>query len=865
MGKRHSSKHRSARANPRMWIALTVLLVAVAAVFAIPSLLAEPGFDPASSGTERAERVAAEASAAKNGENTARAAEAVATPSSGVAPAAGGPPQVLARDQFVVRVVEAATGRPVEGATVVAACVERAPRSARERRQAARLGDHAQNVLFGQRAITDAEGRAVLEIGNRADISAAKQGWFGAAMVTADEIGPEGFVLQVRPSRTVTARLLDLDGRPCADVPLALVAVYTRGELRDDTEMSNVGRTDDAGEVLIRIGEFLRPGTAPRRIEVQVEAPGMTGVRAPVADQDDVVVLRLPAHGSVRVRANDRAGRAIADDPGWSVVLRGPGALAGADGDSETSVAWLVSGCDGEAFFPVVGLGFQVSIEAAVGDSHQSASIAGPIRGGQEVEHTLTVDDACFRITGRLLASDGVPFPNTAITIVGDGWTRSGGWTDAEGRFRAAFQGRGEERTATVSLMVAPRGRAPAHVERVALRLDAPADLGDLILTEMTPIARGTIVQALPRSPGLALYVQESDDNGWRGTNSFRTVILDDAFAVYRVRPGPSRRLRLVVRAPGCIPVDPIEFVEGQQLTLELVPGAHILVRLAVDPAIAWYTDRVEFDLRIAEASSEGGAEGGNLVGCHLVGHEWVYESYSYRPGVYRVAIEPGDESVNLGALDDVRVGLGEPDARVLPWDLRDAMQLLTVKAFSPDGAPLKADGYVSRRHELAGEWEECASIENGVGYCLLPKVPSDLFVDFHEHGVARCSGVMGALNVTVRPPTKATIRIVNMPRLVDGAPILAELVPAPEWWLVRGLPEGATAIVNTEWDRAKSALRVEVCQPVDATVMFLRGESGAEIEGAFARCALSPGTTDVPVTLSPAALAALAPWTAPK
>ncbi|MBL8751561.1 MAG: hypothetical protein JNK78_20580, partial [Planctomycetes bacterium] len=423
MGERHSSHRRPARANSRIWIALAALVAVSAAVIAIPSLLAEPDFDPASSHVDRAERVAAEASATKHGEDSRSAAEAVATPPSG-APAADKPPQILARDQFVVRVVEAATGRPVEAATVAAGSVERAPQSAREGRQAARLGKHARNVLFGQRAITDAEGRAVLEIGNRADISAAKQGWFGAATVTADEIGPEGFVLQVRPSRTVTARVLDLEGRPCVDVPLELVAVYTRGELRDDTEVSMIGRTDDAGEVLVRLGEFLRGGTAPRRIEVQVSAPGMTGVRAPVADQDDVVVLRLPAHGSLRVRANDRAGRAIADDPFWSVVLRGAGALAGADGDSETSVSWLVSGSDGEAFFPVVGLGLQVSIEAGVGDSHRSASIAGPIRGGQEVEHTFTVDDACFRITGRLLASDGVPFPSTAITIVGDGWTR---------------------------------------------------------------------------------------------------------------------------------------------------------------------------------------------------------------------------------------------------------------------------------------------------------------------------------------------------------------------------------------------------------------------------------------------------------
>ncbi|MBL8749861.1 MAG: hypothetical protein JNK78_11920, partial [Planctomycetes bacterium] len=366
-------------------------------------------------------------------------------------------------------------------------------------------------------------------------------------------------------------------------------------------------------------------------------------------------------------------------------------------------------------------------------------------------------------------------------------------------------------------------------------------------------------------SPGLALFVQESDDNGWRGTNSFRTVILDDAFAVYRVRPGPSCRLRLVVRAPGCIPVDPIEFVEGQQLTLELAPGAHFLVRLAVDPAIAWYTDRAKFDLRIAEATDEGGAEGGELVHCHLVGHEWVYESYSYRPGVYRVAIEPGDESVNLGALDDVRIGLGEPDARVLPWDLRDAVQLLTVKAFTPDGSMLRAQGYVSRRHELAGEWEGCASVENGVGHCLLPKVPSDLFVDFREHGVARCSGVMGVLNVTLRPPAKATIRIVNMPRLAAGSPISADVTPAPGWSSARGLPEDASSIVESEWDSAKATLRVSVCQAVDAVVYFVRDDSGAEIEGVLAHCTVSPTATDVQVTLSPAALAALAPWAATK
>lgn len=764
------------------------------------------------------------------------------------------------RNHVLVRVIDARTKEPVADAEVVADPYDEGKV---DRRRHYRVARYEENLVAGEKATTDAEGHAWLRLRDGAQVAAAKGDLFGARDFSLHQWLPEGFELRIAPLESFVVRVRGVDGTPRQDVPIGLATTSVGGEIAPQVDNRQVGRTKADGSLEIRLAEYLESPRRPDAIEVFVCAPGLVSARAEVGPGQREVALTLPPHGSVRLRAV-RADREPHDDePGWYGAIYSADSVAG---EPAYNSYLRDRGAGGTVRFPYVGLGRALSISFESDVADESAELAGPVSAGQEVVHTFAIDDSkTFLLAGRVLDAEGKPLVGANATCVADDQAVAIRRTDPDGRFCMSFHLPEERTSSSMRIVASAEGHGVTASAAVPVQAGRRHDFGELVVSTNEPVAKGVLIADGPLGPGVRMSIQVHEGGDWNYSPDFAVLLEDDGrFAVHRIASSSRRdaALRLSVYANGFLPVDPVDVRPGQELRIELKRGPRFHARLLLDPAIHWFVERSGLDLLLTGPDGNS-----NYLHSRLVDGEWWFESASVTPGIYNIALESGSAVDDLAQLEGVRIFPGEdPDPRLLPWDLRSTVQMLTVRLRREDGSKLQAWGDVYRKRALDGEWESCASFDNGIAQSLTTAVPADLFVEISEHGFFRRSGVLGSLDLVVPEPQTATVTVEGLSPLRDGAPfrlhVSAEV--AESWRRANGLPDMANPVVDSTWDEATATMTLRMSQPAEVVLTFQKnvGEDWQEVGSVSVGLDAKDKTKKVPAP--PAVVALIAPWAAP-
>ncbi len=189
-----------------------------------------------------------------------------------------------------------------------------------------------------------------------------------------------GRIVLRAPRVEVPVEVVDADGRPTAGVPVAVGRLHGR-----DFAPHSGAITDARGRAMLRcephhaadesiVVQAFRVGGNPGRVELSYGS---------LAARVGLTQVRLPPHGSLRLRLRDAAGKPVQDS---RVSIWG----------TEPTAVQLPMAPDADGYvFAAVAVGAQVNVElrhAGATGEPQSVRIDGPSEPGATVEHTLTVE-----------------------------------------------------------------------------------------------------------------------------------------------------------------------------------------------------------------------------------------------------------------------------------------------------------------------------------------------------------------------------------------------------------------------------------------------------------------------------------------
>jgi RNA polymerase sigma factor (sigma-70 family) len=375
------------------------------------------------------------------------------------------------------RVVDADTGRPIQGALV------------------------RESPSFGQRVTTDGEGRFVFEhwTGRLFPfVWAGKETYAHARSLVPDD---GDLVIRLSRGDEITGRIVDADGRP---VPGALMAAVATGSGEQSVELDMDCLTTVAGAdgrfligcVRRDMGPHLLAAVADGHGKVTLEVPP----RAEGAGCIDVGDLVLPVAGPParpipRPPARTEMGLKVRVLDSRGLPLRMASvAIRGGPRDS--------TGEDGRASFRLDSSD-EVMIEVTPRAPFATRRVLGPITpAGQEVEVTF---ENVAQIRGRILGPDDEPLSRVMINVFVAG--RQGPpaqWlADAEGRFALALT-----TDQTVDLLV--NGERPT---RDYTATENPRPVTGQVTALRAP-AEGVIIRCRTATTGGALAVTVRDVDG---------------------------------------------------------------------------------------------------------------------------------------------------------------------------------------------------------------------------------------------------------------------------------------------------------------------------------------------------------------
>ncbi len=752
------------------------------------------------------------------------------------------------RNHVRIRVIDGKTKEPVEGAEVIADPAEDALERA-QWTEALWLSSRSDaSRKFGQKQLTDADGCAWLRLPNSAQVVASKGSLVAFEETELSELKPEGVELALLPSRTASVVVIGADGNAKAGVPIGLWASFARGEMSDETDEWALGRTDADGRALAQLAEFLPPGAPPTKLEFFVRAPGLVKARV-AAVLDGEATLRLPAHGSLRVRAIGLDGKPLPDAPAWMVNAYTESHEDGQVGSASAATPGLA----GEARIAYVGLGQSVHLSFSTMGCYLSAEIAGPTAANQEVAHEFSLRmPSTFSVRARLLDADGAPLVNHSTSFIQEeGWSWEADRTDSEGR--VCFRMRGDDnepKPMTGRFRAQLRGESFYVFDPITVAPGREHDCGDLRAKAVDVVATGRFVSDEPLGPGISGYIALHNGQGWGHSGDHIVQVMDqeDSFVILDAVGNRNPRMQLNVNAPGFVDVEPVEFVRGAELTIRLQRGPRFEARVLVDAGVSWLVERTGLDL-VARAENDQS----HYIRGKLVEGQWLFSTTALNPGLYTLSIESGSASDDLAQMDSVRVAVGEPsDPRLKPWDLRSTIRVMTIRARGADNKLLEGWSSVYRRNIRDGSWESCASLENGIAQFLTTATALDLVFDFDDRGFLRRNAVIGDLDLVVPEPQTVVVHVEGMPRMRHDAPMPIHANVPEEWATQNGLPDWIEPVISSAWDRDERTLTVRLAQPCTFRVDFLRQQNGEWSSIALVPCVVAAGQKELRIQAPP-------------
>lgn len=869
---------------PRKSIARAVAAVAIAALL---WLLARAPDAPATPDTAVAEPHAAVVAADRtSGETPDAAAEPGPGPAAtrsavAAAPAVGQRPLPTDARWVDLLVVDGRSDEPVAGAEVhwtdeQSLARLRAAVPADEWLATPQLTTEALAARAGWRTRSDAQGRARVTLHGATRAAARRDARYGTLQLVANTVlPPEGLRLPLHADAALAVRVLDAAGAPAADVP---VGITTRNA--DDVPVGRYSlvvhaRTDADGVAAIphvqlvasefaEAMRFVAWNKPPFAHFVRACLPGFDGARAgfDLAAPPAQVELRLPPHGSIRVRTALDGAPVPGVRTAW--LVEAPDAAAAAPTSlhdrqlRDMANRPAAFGADGRARFGFVPLGkrWHVTTPDAGG---LLAEVKGPMAHGQEVEATLAPDPARCVLRGRLFAAVGEPLRQATVRVFlrdedprGREATVA---TDGGGRFLAAIEPLADS-DATATLAIdwqregAPLRRATLPERRLLAGL---SDLGDVVLGEPPRLVSGRIERdGAPFAGPCAFEVQREPAPATPSPEPTPMpdvvghVAPDGRFVVHGTfEPGAHS---LVVRAPDGTTSRPVRFQGGADGVVVALAGAHPLAARALlpDGAPAHF---VAFELAALDPPPAESSGGPQRHRAEVRAKDGVDVRWTNVPtGRYELTARVLAQTTPALTIPDVLVpGPAEGDARLRELDLRRALRVLTLTLRDANGERLaSADGLLvpTRSFAAAGGDERSAErIWSGEQSFALPPGPYDLTVCVAGFRPQPLRGDADRAEARLEPWPQAEVQLAAPPQLpagceaqvrlvataADGAPFATSHGPA-------GL--GGIARPADMWTPLVAGVaRVRIGDGPHAVELALRGPNAPE--GTFARVQL--------------------------
>ncbi len=373
---------------------------------------------------------------------------------------------------------------------------------------------------YGKRYTADPKGRVMLPRmyhcqawGRWGDLG----GW-----VELDGVTCLGRKLCLYPRTPLRVQVVDSSGKPVGGVPLAL---YVKGPGKWEEYLLQGFSKEHTGTLEIPWIPFYL-AYAGDSLAVTFAFPHEPPVKIPLDPEQappHPVRIVLPPAGSLEVQVLGPGGLPVQGD---AAVGLGP-VVGGPDYSPIIKASGFAPVQDGKAFFPFVGLGMRLRLQAEKGKKDWTAQpvdriVQGPKNPGEKVTVRLSFQADTTLFLGRALGPGGKPLANRPLQ--GSLWIPSleklemetlRTLTDREGRFSLAIQGYDPPRGGVLALTTP--GRPSRKWERFCAQLNislgksaAPMNLGDLLFKEAPLLASGKVVKKNGKGvPHLLLIVEE--------------------------------------------------------------------------------------------------------------------------------------------------------------------------------------------------------------------------------------------------------------------------------------------------------------------------------------------------------------------
>ncbi|HLQ37394.1 MAG TPA: hypothetical protein VK348_06320 [Planctomycetota bacterium] len=666
---------------------------------------------------------------------------------------------------------------------------------------------------FGWHTRSDEHGVARVHLAEWCSVFARSGKLYGTLTIQKNTPPPaSGYCLELLEDRTLLVQVVDAEGRPAPGVRIVVAQHAADGAflgLQNQGQPVRAEKPDGMAKIAHMQqwtnrsqGNQVRAAIAEWRVRVNLPGYDDRGTAFdPKAPPAEPVVLHLPPTGSV-VATVTYHGAAITSGVNIGLYVRGKN-----DANGRNQVWNITAGDDGVVRFPYVPLGGKYVATSRVDAANVEQEFTGPATADQEVSVQLRVADDNVVLTGRVLDEQRQPIGSSEFSVEYQTSQSGGGaqlHTDAQGRFRFFLQQLNEATDRLESFTI--EWHRP---DAIAMRASLPPcdlrpgvqDLGDLRLVSGSLVVAGRFMAgAEPYTTRVAFMVERWRDVGRNGRDVFEQVDgltfnqVEGAFEV-RGELGPGR-YRLQFQDWNHLPVAPVEFNPGtRDLVVQIASGEQLQVTALLPPDLPWGVQAV---LKADHAAPDVPDPDDPMNRYRFRGNRHNQaDPQEQDPGHYRFqwqAMAAGTYSLEfrlwsvaspLLAIPGIVLPLAAPDRRLQDVDLRELVEVLTVRALDAAGKLIAADrrgGFVFQQFfDPAADWQGY-QLQGGALRMPVRTGPADLLVTAVGFRPREVRGARGAVAVDMQPWPEVELVFADLPPLPEGFSLQASLrTPDPQ------------------------------------------------------------------------------------
>lgn len=689
--------------------------------------------------------------------------------------------------QVRVRVVDARTGVPVEGA-IVAACPDAEAIPVAERSAFRAIDDvEARALRFGESWRTGEDGAVLVPRPDRSSgdtfFTARSGDLYGEGRYSP--LVPGEVWLHVEPDRTLRVCVVDDGGAPAEGVEVRWIRKLPDEALPRSTP---AGITDGEGCIVVRHTQLRAEEWSRVDPVAMVESsvvpclPGVSHAGVVVDPRDpppERIVLRLPPTGSLVIELANEQRQLVPRRFAARVIALGPA------GDVVQRWAWdspeLIGGTDGRAVVPRVGLGTRFRVSTTVAGAHRVDG-EGPRSPGKAATLRLLVDPDVPVLRGRITDAS-CPGGSVQVRVrvrCGTTWRSAIVPLDEHGTFRYSLD-RSLIGDTVQCVQVVLAGEQGVALARMAVSEPAEPlppgelDLGELVLVEPPLVAAGIVVDdaGVPIDT-INLDVRAASDEGRsrRVAEFVHVVVAPDGRFVIRGFPTSDD---LVLMSGVFSSASSLPFRRGDtdlRLVVPRLAKLGVVVRHDLPPDCRSL-------LRAELIPCDGGelhrSSGSSLS--PITRDARLLRFSEIPPGRYTLVVRIAGDHRPLATVEDVDVGRGVvDDPRLWSIDVRGKLRLARVRLLDSTGRPVRSEG----RLTLEDHNPSFRHLDFTAGELLLPIASRPVAATVRVPGWREVSlaGIDGDLDVRLSAALEARIELVPDLGLPLGLRLHAFLQP---------------------------------------------------------------------------------------